>query len=45
MGTVDGVPSRLEGDCAVVSTAAGERRVPIAEIENVELQLESPGPE
>jgi hypothetical protein len=44
-GTVEGVLEGLEDDVAVVSTPAGERRVPIAEIENLSVHLTSPGPE
>ncbi len=44
-GTIEGVLNRVDDDVAVLSTAAGERRVPMTEVENVIWHLESPGPE
>jgi hypothetical protein len=44
-GTIEGVLESLEDDVAVLPTPSGERRVRIAEIENVLVHLASPGPE
>jgi hypothetical protein len=44
-GTIEGVLESLEDNVAVLSTPTGERRIRIAEIENVLLHLTSPGPE
>lgn len=42
---IEGLIKAVNGDHAIVDTATGERRVPIADVHNVLVHLESQGPE
>jgi len=44
-GTIEATSARLEGDVAILSTPAGERRISLADIEDVLIHVRSPGPE
>lgn len=42
---IEGGVEAVDGDLAVITTVTGERRVPISEIVNVLLHMQSPGRE
>lgn len=42
---IEGIFQRIENDAALMSTAGGERVVPIDSIASIAMVVESPGPE